>query len=141
MHRGTGITTVFRCKFGEHTAFFRLSRFLSLILVCITSSKHIVFLQSSPLVCLIESHFALLVSYHPVKNSAAPLHGGEIGAGSFGLVLFRALGGRFNAVAPSALHMPGAFGRLGLYFFCVVCFLSTHLLSHHVWYGESLAML
>ena len=36
---------------------------------------------------------------------------GEIGAASYGLVLFRALGGRFRSVAPSALHMPGAFGR------------------------------
>lgn len=37
--------------------------------------------------------------------------GGEIGVGSFGLVLFRALGGHFDSVAPSVLHMPGAFSR------------------------------
>ncbi|CAM9690218.1 unnamed protein product [Ascophyllum nodosum] len=44
-------------------------------------------------------------------GAAEPLHVGEIAAGSFGLVLFRALGGRFSSVAPSALHMPGAFSR------------------------------
>ncbi|CAN0545247.1 unnamed protein product, partial [Laminaria digitata] len=46
-----------------------------------------------------------------------PLTRGEIGAASFGLVLFRALGGRFSSVAPSALHMPGAFGRR-VFFYC-----------------------
>ncbi|CAM9453900.1 unnamed protein product [Hapterophycus canaliculatus] len=40
-----------------------------------------------------------------------PVTSGEIGAGSFGLVLYRALGGRFSSVAPSALHMPGAFSK------------------------------
>lgn len=40
-----------------------------------------------------------------------PASSGELGAGSFGVVLFRALGGKFSSVAPSALHMPGAFSR------------------------------
>lgn len=40
-----------------------------------------------------------------------PVSNGEIGACSLGVVLFRALGGKFCSVAPSALHMPGAFSR------------------------------
>eukprot|EP00903_Cladosiphon_okamuranus_P017321 g15959.t1 len=41
-----------------------------------------------------------------------PVSSGEWGAGSFGVILFRALGGKFSSVAPSALHMPGAFSRI-----------------------------
>ncbi|CAN0102754.1 unnamed protein product [Ectocarpus sp. 12 AP-2014] len=47
-----------------------------------------------------------------LEAAEQPPNSGEIGAGSFGLVLFRALGGKFSSVAPSALHMPGAFSRL-----------------------------
>lgn len=36
----------------------------------------------------------------------------SLGASSFGLILYRALGGRFSSVAPSVLHMPGSFSRL-----------------------------
>ena len=66
-------------------------------------------------------------------GAAEPLHVGEIAAGSFGLVLFRALGGRFSSVAPSALHMPGAFSRRGRYFVTVdVRVLRALLLSNPV---------
>ncbi|CAN0006741.1 unnamed protein product [Pylaiella littoralis] len=52
-------------------------------------------------------------SLHSLLDAAKrPVSNGEIGACSLGVVLFRALGGKFCSVAPSALHMPGAFSRL-----------------------------
>lgn len=54
----------------------------------------------------------IFLRYYTVLDAAEqPASSGEIGACSFGVVLFRALGGEFSSVAPSALHMPGAFSR------------------------------